>query len=459
MLQFLNKLGSSQKIALSFLVVILIGSVLLSLPICQTASSQATYWDNLFISVSAVCVTGLWTQSIHDSYNLLGQIVMMGLIQTGGLGLMTLISIVYHRLGQRLDIRNQMATGDALNHSELDDLSAFLSRILKYSLVIEGIGALLLTSFFVPRFGLARGLFHSLFTAVSAFCNAGFDLMGNNSLLDYQTAPVLNLTIMALIILGGIGFSVWFDVSQQLRRFYHEKKRIKFSYFIKHLRPHTKLVLGLTVLLIVLGTLLFLLVEWSNPNTLGPLNPLDKLLVSSFQTVTMRTAGFASVDYSQSHPVSLLIFVLTMFIGGGAGGTAGGLKVTTFALTLMLALKEIRQSKYVSFDHHTIPDSTVRKAFAIALMYAALLFTGSALLLTFDPQVPYLHLLFEAISALATVGVSCNLTPSLSMASQGTLMFLMYIGRIGPMTLFLVLLGRKRQKIDIQYAKTNIIIG
>lgn len=459
MVQFLNKLGSSQKIALSFLVVILSGSILLSLPICQTVTSQASYWDHLFISVSAVCVTGLWTQSIHDSYNLLGQLVMMVLIQTGGLGLMTLISIVYHSLGQRLDIRNQMAAGDALNHSELDNLSSFLSRIVKYSLVIEGIGAVFLTSFFVPRFGLARGLFHSLFTAVSAFCNAGFDLMGNNSLLDYQTAPVLNWTIMALIVLGGIGFSVWFDISQQVQRFYHQHKNIKFSYFIKHLSPHTKLVLGLTALLIGLGSFLFLLVEWSNPNTIGPLNPLDKIMVACFQTVTMRTAGFASVDYTQVHPVSLLIFVLIMFIGGGAGGTAGGLKVTTFALTLMLALKEVHQSKYVSFDHHTIPDPTVRKAFAIALMYVALLFTGSALLLTFDPQVPYLHLLFEAISALATVGVSCNLTPNLSMASQGTLMLLMYIGRIGPMTLFLVLLGRKRQKIDIQYAKTNIIIG
>lgn len=181
-------------------------------------------------------------------------------------------------------------------------------------------------------------------------------------------------------------------------------------------------------------------------------------MTAFFQTITMRTAGFATVDYTACRPVSLLIFVLTMFIGGGAGGTAGGLKVTTFALTIMLALREVRQIKHVNFDRHTIPDAAVRQSFTIALMYVSALFIGSALLLTFDPGQRYLHLLFEAISALATVGVSAGLTPNLSLASHIVLMLLMFVGRIGPMTMALSL-RRNRNNYDIRYAKTNILIG
>ena len=455
----LQHLTTPQKIATSFLAVILTGSLLLSLPWCHTATSDASYLDHLFISVSAVCVTGLWTESIHDTYNIYGQLVMLALIQTGGLGLMTIIGSFYHSIGQKLDLKDQLATGDALNRSSRMNLGDFLGRIIRYTAVFEGVGALLLTSFFVPRYGWAKGLFQSVFTAISAFCNAGFDLMGNNSLIDHQTQPVLNWTIMALIVLGGIGFSVWFDIADQIASYQHRRKGADWRYYLRHLRPHTKLVVLVTSLIILIGASLFLLVEWNNPGTLGYLSWPDKIMASFFQTITMRTAGFASVDYTKAHPVSLLIFVVTMFIGGGAGGTAGGLKVTTFALTIMLAVREIRQSRYVSFDHHTIPGETVRSAFVISLAYVSLLLLGSGLLLSFDSHQNYLYLLFEAISALATVGVSVGLTPELSQASHFVLMALMFTGRIGPMTLLLSLRGRRRATYDVEYTNTEIIIG
>ncbi|MCY3024704.1 potassium transporter [Aerococcus sp. JJEM-2022a] len=458
MLNFFKRLNVSQKIAFSFMSVILVGPLLLSLPIAHTATSTATYLDHLFISVSAVCVTGLWTESIYDSYNIIGQMVMLALIQTGGLGLMTIIGSIYHTIGQNIGLKNQIATGAALNHSENYKIGDFLTRIIRYTAIIEGTGFILLSTYFVPRFGWAKGLWNGLFTAISAFCNAGFDIMGNNSLIDLKTVPVLNWTIMALIVLGGIGFSVWFDITNQIKNYAKKSNGRKLSFYFKHLSPHTKLVLIVTGLVILIGASLFLLVEWDNPGTIGPLSLGDKIMTAFFQTITMRTAGFATVDYTACRPVSLLIFVLTMFIGGGAGGTAGGLKVTTFALTIMLALREVRQIKHVNFDRHTIPDAAVRQSFTIALMYVSALFIGSALLLTFDPGQRYLHLLFEAISALATVGVSAGLTPNLSLASHIVLMLLMFVGRIGPMTMALSL-RRNRNNYDIRYAKTNILIG
>lgn len=453
-----QKLSTSQKIALSFLLVILTGSVLLTLPICQTANSQATYLDNLFISVSAVCVTGLWTESIYDSYNILGQIVMVILIQTGGLGLMTIVGSIYHSMGQSFGLKNQIAMGEAINSSERTHLGSFLSRIIKYTAVIESTGALLLTFFFVPLLGFKKGIWNSIFTAVSAFCNAGFDAIGNNSFVDYQTVPILNWTVMALIVLGGIGFSVWFDVAQQWGHFRNKTNGRNIKFYIQHLMPHTKLVLIMTGTVILSGVILFLMAEWNNPSTIGNLSVGNKIMTAFFQTITMRTAGFSTVDYTLVKPVSLLVFVCTMFIGGGPGGTAGGLKVTTFALTILLAVREVRQTKYVNFAHRTVPDAIMRSAFTIALMYILTLLIGSGLLLTFNPEAGYLKLLFEAISALATVGVSAGLTPTLSTASHWILILLMYMGRIGPMTMIMSL-GKKSKTYDVRYSETDIIIG
>lgn len=452
-------LSSSQQIALSFAIVIFTGSILLSLPFSQIASSDATYIDHLFITVSAVCVTGLFTESIFDTYNLFGQIVIMLLIQIGGLGLMTIIGLLYYRIGHHLSIKEQLALTDALNKSDLSNVGTFIGRIIKYTFFIEGIGAFIYAFYFVPNLGIAKGIYTSIFMAVSAFNNAGFDLWGNNSLIDEQAVPILNWTTIILIILGGIGYSVWFDVVNQTKLAAERGLSNNWRLALQRLRPHTKLAVLMSTAIILIGTILFLVVEWHNPGTIGNMPVGQKLMTAIFQTVTMRTAGFATIDYSLAQPVSLLIFIVTMFIGGSAGGTAGGLKVTTFALIILLAISEIRQSKFVNFNKHTISANIVRKAYVIFLIYVSFLMLGSGVLLALNPGVPYLHILFETVSALATVGVTVNLTPTLSTSSHVVLMILMYAGRIGPMTIFLTLTNRQRQDLDIQYTSTNILIG
>lgn len=454
-----NRLSPTQKIALSFMIVILVGSLLLSLPVSQLSTSQANYLDHLFMATSCVCVTGLWTYSIYDSYSIIGQIIILMLIQIGGLGLMTIIGTIYHTIGQPIQLRNQIATGDAINLQSRSNLGHVLYRIIRYTLTIELIGTLILTTLFIPQFGWKKGLFNSLFTAVSAFCNAGFDLLGNNSFIEYQTNPVLNYTLIALIILGGIGFGVWFDIVEKIKKYRQDGTHRPLIFYIRHLRPHTKLVLRMYITIITIGTLLFLIVEWNNPGTIGDLSFGNKWMTAIFQTVTMRTAGFATVNYSLARPISLLIFTITMFIGGGAGGTAGGLKVSTFALILMMAKREINQSEYITFDRHTIPNTTARNAFVIGLAYLSILITGSGIILLFEPNINYITILFETISALATVGVSANLTPTLTTASQLTIILLMYIGRIGPMTMLLSLRRPQRKSVDLEYTHTNIIVG
>lgn len=459
-IQPISKLSSAKKIALSFAIVIFIGSILLSLPISQVATSDASYFDHLFIAVSAVCVTGLWVESIYDTYNTFGQVIMMMLIQIGGLGLMTFISLIYFKIGQNMRLRDQVTVTGALNNNSLNDISSWLGKIFRYTFIIEGVGGLLFATYFIPEFGWGRGIFLSIFMAISAFCNAGFDPISNSSMIDFQTIPILNWTIISLIILGGIGFSVWIDVINQMKVFNLKRPKASLRNAIRHLQPHTKLALKMTMLLIALGTLFFLAFEWQNNGTIGHMSPGNKVMTAIFQTVTMRTAGFASVDYTLAHPVSILIFIVTMFIGGSPGGTAGGLKTTTFALVIMLAIAEIRQKEHINFDKHTIPAKLFRQAFVIFLMYTTLLILGSGLILAFDPEVNYIYILFESISAFATVGVTANLTPTLSMASQIVLMLLMFAGRIGPMTMFISLLPSKHdKKCDIKYAKTNILIG
>lgn len=456
----LTRMSNSKKIALSFFTVIMIGFLLLSLPMSQVETSQATYFDHLFITVSAVCVTGLFIESIHDSYNVFGQIVLMCLIQIGGLGLMSFISIIYFRIGQSIGIRNQMAVSDALNNSSLYNIKEWLTKIFKYTFIIEGIGALLFATFFIPELGFKQGLFTSVFMAVSAFCNAGFDPLSNISMVPYQEVGLINWTIMALIVLGGIGFSVWFDVTDRIKDAYRTKAKNGHKQFLRKLLPQTKLSVTITASIIVIGTLLFLIVEWNNQGTVGHMSVGDKVMTAMFQTITMRTAGFASIDYTLMHPITMLIFILTMFIGGSPGGTAGGVKTTTFALVIMMVLREIRQQENINYAKHTIPLTIVRKALVIFVVYITLLIFGSGLILLFDSDVSYLTILFETISAISTVGVTANLTANLSQASQVILMILMFVGRIGPMTMFVALLPKtNNHKSNIQYTETNIIIG
>ncbi len=443
------KLTPGQRIMLSFLIVILVGSFLLSLPISQISSSTATYWDHLFTSVSMVCVTGLFTKAVAETYSTFGQIVCMMLIQIGGLSLIGFIGLFALRGGRKMNFLNMTALQEVLNRSDTKHFRSFIKSAFGFTLAIELIGALILSFHFVPEFGWSKGLFTSLFLAVSAFCNAGFDNFGATSIVRYMDNPLINLTLASLIIMGGLGFSVWFDLQTQVRQKGQARK----------LRFHTKVVLGLTATILALGTLLTLISEWQNPYTIGNLPFWEKLLVSFFQTVTMRTAGFASIDYTKAEPITLLIYIFQMMLGGAPGGTAGGIKITAFLTLMLYARSEILGLPHTNFMSHTIDNWTIRKAFATFSVFLMIFLMGLFAITVTDAKQPLLFLSFEVMSALATVGVTANLTPSLSMAGQFIIMALMFFGRIGPISVLASLSIRKiSKKESLQYAKSSMLV-
>lgn len=459
MIRFLFQQSIPKRIAASFAIVILVGSLLLNLPISQLETSQATYFDHLFTTVSMVCVTGLFTQPVASTYNTFGQIICMLLMQIGGLGLMSMIAFFFFDSGKKLSLTDRLALQDSLNRDDTKDFKDYLRTIFKYTFIIEGIAAILFMIRFIPMLGVGKGIFTSIFFAISAFCNAGFDNLGDNSLINYATDPLLMFVISALIILGGIGFAVWFDVKNSISCYRSSLNNKYHKMFYKRLHYHTKIVILLTVGILITGTLLTLITEWHNPDTIGNLNFGQKLLVSFFQTVTMRTAGFASIDYTKANPSTLLLYCIQMFIGGSPGGTAGGVKTTTVLVVLLFIRSEIYEKKSINFRHHTIPYEMARKSLMIFIIFTVLTLSSVFLLSITDPQAPLLYTLFETISAMCTVGVTANLTPTLSMLGQIIIMTLMFIGRIGPLTVLLSFSNRKKQGSLIKYAKAPLLIG
>ena len=446
----LGGLSPARRIFLSFALVILLGSLLLSLPFVQVESSRATYFDHLFTTVSMVCVTGLFTQPVAATYNIWGQLICMFLIQIGGLGLMTFIGVFYIQSKQKLSLRSRATIQDSFSYGETRSLRKFVYSIFLTTFLVEGLGALFLSFRFVPQLGWERGLFSAIFLAISAFCNAGFDNFGSTSLIAFQTDPLVNLVIAGLIITGGLGFMVWFDLATHIGK--KKKGRLHF---------HTKLVLLLTLGLLAFGTVSSLVLEWNNAGTIGNLPVADKVLVSFFQTVSMRTAGFGTIDYSMARPVTLLIYILQMFLGGAPGGTAGGLKITTFFVLLVFARSELLGLPHANVARRTIAPRTVQKSFSVFIIFLMTFLLGLILLgMTAKGNPPFIHLIFETISALGTVGVTANLTPDLGELALSVIMVLMFIGRIGPLTLLVSLADYHPEKKDmIHYMKADISIG
>lgn len=443
------RLTPTQRIVASFLSVILVGSLLLSLPISQLPTASARYWDHLFTTVSMVCVTGLFTVPVAETYNTFGQVVCMLLIQIGGLSLISFIGIFSLTAGRKLSFVNMATLQESLSRDDTKHFKQFIQSVFLFTFTVELLGALLLSFHLVPLFGMKKGLFSSLFLAVSAFCNAGFDNMGSVSLTPYVNHVGINLIIAALIIMGGLGFSVWFDLQTQVRQKNASRK----------LRFHSKVVISLTCLILLFGTVTTLLTEFNNPETIGNFSIGHKILASFFQTVTMRTAGFASIDYTKANPITLLLYVFQMMLGGAPGGTAGGIKITAFLTLVLYARSEILGLPHTNFMAHTIDSITVRKAFAVFSVFTMTFLFGLLAISWTDPKQPFLFLVFEVMSALATVGVTANLTPSLSQASQFIIMALMFFGRIGPMSILMSLSSRKASKEDlIQYSKSSMIV-
>ena len=444
-------LSPARRIFFSFALVILVGSLLLSLPLVQLASSKATYMDHLFTTVSMVCVTGLFTQSVASTYNGWGQLICMLLIQIGGLGILTFIGLFFIEKRRKLGYKNRQTLRDSFSFSNNKSLSRFVRSIFITTFIIEGLGALLLMIRFIPRFGWGHGIFNSIFVSISAFCNAGFDNFGGDSMMRFQTDWLVNLTLSTLIITGGLGFMVWFDLATKAK---NQSGR-------KTLRFHTKVVLWLTAAILILGTLTSLLTEFNNPATIGSLPFGDKVLVSFFQTVSMRTAGFASLDYTRAHPVTLFVYILQMFLGGAPGGTAGGMKITTFLVLLLLARKELLGLPHTNLGKRTISPELVQRSFGAAVIFQLTFLLGLfGIGLVTPTGQRFIYLAFEVASALGTVGVSANVTSTLNGAGLSIIMALMFIGRIGPLTLMVSLNQYQAKKADtLQYVKADLIVG
>lgn len=448
------RLSTTQLITLGFMAAVLVGSVLLTLPISSASGEMTPYLDALFTSATSVCVTGLTVVDTFSHWSLFGKIVILLLIQLGGLGVISFTTGIMVLIGRKITLKDRLLLESAFNLDNLSGLVRFLGKVFKGTMLIEGVGALLSMPVFCPRYGL-RGIWISVFHSVSAFCNAGIDILGPNSLEPYVNNVWLNLVTMALIILGGIGFIVWWDVLRVAGLV--RRGEIRRGQFWQRLGLHTKITLFTTAVLIVGGWLLFLVMEWDNPETLGGLNPATKILAALFQSVTTRTAGFATVPQSGLRTESVLLSVVLMFIGGSSVGTAGGVKTTTIALIFLSAASVVQGRDTVTAYRRSIPDKLVRRASAIVAISLATLLMSTALLSLF--QVGNLDdLLFETASALGTVGLTRGVSAQLGAAGKILMSCCMYFGRVGPISLAIAFAYRKDKGITA-YPEQNITIG
>ena len=437
---------------LSFLGLILLGSLLLSLPVSAADGKPVPYMDALFTATTATCVTGLVTVPTVSTWSIFGQVVILVLIQIGGLGVITIVSAVMILLNRRVGISSRLLLQDAFNLNSLSGIVRFVKRVMLGTFLVEAIGALLYMPVFVPEFG-ARGIWISLFTSVSAFCNAGIDIIGENSLCDYACNPLINLTTSLLIILSGIGYIVWWDVLQTCRRAVGKGRKI-----FRNLTLHSKIAISTTAVLVLSGGILIFLFEYYNPLTIGTLSLPDKIQVALFQSITTRTAGFATVPQQDLTNASSILCLLLMFIGGSPVGTAGGIKTVTFAVLAVSALSTIQNKNEVSLFHRNISRQTVNKAVAVTAMSFGILFV-STLLLCAVTDADALDILYETVSATATVGLTRNLTGSLNGAGKAIIIATMYLGRVGPISLALALNSNRRKPNIIKNPTEEISVG
>ena len=446
------RLSTTHNIMLSFLCMILLGSLLLSLPVSAADGVAVPYMDALFTATTATCVTGLVTLPTVSTWSIFGQIVILILIQIGGLGVITIISAVMILLNKRMGIGDRLLLQDAFNLNSLSGIVRFVKRVLIGTVLVEGIGAVLYMTVFVPEFG-AEGIWISVFTSISAFCNAGIDIIGNNSLCDYATNPVINIVTGLLIILSGIGYIVWWDVLQAFRKASGKHRRIFY-----HLTLHSKIAISSTLILVFGGGLLIFLLEYHNPLTIGNLSVFDKIQVSIFQSITTRTAGFATVPQQNLTDTTSLLCLLLMFIGGSPVGTAGGIKTVTFAVLVVSALATLQNKNEVTLFHRNISKQAINKAVAVTAMSFAILFV-STLLLSAVTNADTLDILYETVSATATVGLTRDLTPYLNNSGKAIIIGTMYLGRVGPISLALALNSSRKHHNCIKNPTEDISVG
>lgn len=450
------RLSTMQIIALGFFGVIFLGGLILWLPVCN--QKPIAFIDALFTSVTSVCVTGLVTVVPAEQFTLLGKVVVLILIQIGGLGVIACTAAFFLLLRKRITMKGRIMIQQAYGLDTLSGMVRFVIRILKGTFFVEGIGAVLFAIKFVPEFGAARGIWYGVFHSVSAFCNAGIDIIGNDSFIRYVDSPLVNFTTMFLIVMGGLGFPVWYDVITTVRQ--EGAKKVPRRRSLTRLGLQSKIVLTMTAFLILAGALGFFALEFNNPDTIGSLSVPEKAMASAFQSVTTRTAGYASVPQSGLTDSSKMLGCILMFIGGSPAGTAGGIKTTTAAMLLLTAASVLRGRRDTECFGRKLENGVVRSGITIMLLTFLFWLAGVTALSVFEPGKDFIDLMYEASSAIGTVGLTADLTPQLTAASHVVLMSMMYVGRIGPVTMALVFAGKADKSAQFrELPEKKIMLG
>ncbi|MGM0855062.1 MAG: TrkH family potassium uptake protein [Bacillota bacterium] len=434
------RLSPPQLLVVTFLFFIIVGMGLLKLPFATTES--ITWLDALFTTTSAMTVTGLAVVDTGDAFTLFGEVVIMSLIQIGGLGIMSFAVLIFMMLGKKIGFKERLLLQQALNQTSVGGVIKLVKYLFIFSFLVEGFAVLLLASEWVPEFGWRRGLYVSIFHSISAFNNAGFSLW-SDSLMGYVGSPIVNITISFLFIVGGIGFTVLVDLWK--------------SKTIRKLSLHTKIMVVGTFVINVFAFMMIFILEYNNPNTLAQLPLLDKLFASYFQAVTPRTAGFNSLDYGSMERSTLLLTILLMFIGAGSASTGGGIKLTTFVVISLSVFAFLKEKREIRIFRRTIDQNYIFKALAVSMISVLLVFTALFFLDMTERNASFLAILFEVVSAFGTVGLSMGITGSLTAIGKWIIIIVMFVGKLGPLTLAFSLSRPDKEKI--RYPKEDILTG
>ncbi|SET49734.1 trk system potassium uptake protein TrkH [Natronincola peptidivorans] len=440
-------LAPTQILVMGFLIVILIGTTLLNLPIASQSGQSIGFIDALFTATSAVCVTGLVVVDTGTYWSTFGKTVILILIQIGGLGFMTMATMFFVLLGKKISLKERLIMQEALNQYTLAGIVKFTQYIILGTFIIQGIGAFLLSFRFIPDYGWGKGIAYSIFHAISAFCNAGFDLIGEGrGLTPYVADPIVNLAIWGLVIIGGIGFSVIVDIINQKS--------------FKRLGLHTKMVLFITALLLSLGFLAFLVLEWNNPETLGDLSFSGKMLAAFFQSMTPRTAGFNTIPLDGMTNASKMLTIMLMYIGGSPASTAGGIKTATLGVILFTVVSVIKGKEDTELFKRKVSRDIVNRGITVAVIGITLIMIITMLLMITETGFSFEEVLFETTSAFGTVGLSLGITDELSTIGRLIMIFMMFAGRVGPLTIAYALARQqKKNKGIIKYPEGKILVG
>ncbi|SFU28160.1 trk system potassium uptake protein TrkH [Clostridium sp. DSM 8431] len=440
-----KSLNGVQILSIGFLVLIVAGAIILSLPISSKEGVYTNFLDSLFTSTSAVCVTGLVAVDTGTYWSTFGQFVIILLIQIGGLGFMSITVFVAALLGKKITLKDRLYVQESLNTLSIHGIVKMVKYVISFVFIVEGIGALLLSTQFIPEFGLVKGMGYSFFHSISTFCNAGFDLMGNySSVTSYSSNAVVLITLSLLIIISGLGFTVILELLN-----YKNNKKLSI---------HSKIVLTMTLALIIFPTIFIFLLEYKNAGTMANMSFGDKILNSFFTAVSPRTAGFNSIDLAKMEIASIFLTIFLMFIGGSPGSTAGGLKTTTFAIAILTLISVIKGYEDTEAFGRRFSKELVYKAFALLMLGVTLVVTVTMILSITEYDIPFIDLFFEAASAFGTVGLTLGITQKLSVIGKIVIMITMYLGRVGPLTVMLALMHRQKQR-GFSYPEGKVLIG